>query len=380
LTYKSKVVNAVRICYLANAASVHTIRWVKYFVSRRHEVHVISFENAQIEGTTVHVLKLPVLVKSATFPLKTASIYRIKALIKRIEPDVLHAHYVTNYGLFGALCNFKPFVIAAWGSDVLAVPETRLISMIKKYIAIFTLKKADVITCDAKHMKEAMKKLGVPPEKIKLIYFGVDTQKFSPEHKSEMLKAKLEIYDSPAVISLRSLEPVYDIETLIKSVPLVLEEIPETKFVIAGKGSEEKKLRELAKSLGVEDNVKFIGFVRNDELPEYLNSVDIYVSTSLSDAGIAASTAEAMACGLPVVITDVADNKKWVEDGVNGFLIPIKDTKSLAEKIIYLLRNEDVRKRFGKINRETIQERNNYYKEMEKMEDIYKKLIRRYEK
>jgi glycosyltransferase involved in cell wall biosynthesis len=341
---------------------------------------VISFENAQIEGTTVHVLKLPVLVKSATFPLKIVSIYRIRALIKRIDPDVLHAHYVTNYGLFGALCGFKPFVIAAWGSDVLAVPEMRLISMIKKHIAVFTLKKADVITCDAKHMKEAMKKLGVPAEKIQLIYFGVDTHKFGPSHKSETLKAKLEIYDSPTVISLRSLEPVYDVETLIKSAPLVLGEIPETKFVIAGTGSEEKKLRELAKSLGVEDNVKFIGFVRNDDLPQYLNSVDVYVSTSLSDAGIAASTAEAMACGLPVVITDVADNRKWVEDGVNGFLVPIKDPKALAEKIIYLLRNEDVRKRFGKINREIIEERNNYYKEMEKMEDIYKELIRRHKK
>jgi len=66
---------------------------------------VISFEKAQIEGTTVHVLKLPVLVKSATFPLKIPSIYRIKSLIKRIKPDVLHAHYVTNYGRAQSVIN-----------------------------------------------------------------------------------------------------------------------------------------------------------------------------------------------------------------------------------------------------------------------------------
>jgi len=370
----------MRICYLANASSVHTSRWIKFFAERGHEIHVISFEDSKIERANVHFLKLPVLVKNAAFPLKIASIYRIKALIRRIEPDVLHAHYVTNYGFFGALCSFKPFVITAWGSDVLVVPEARLISMIKKNVAIFTLKKADVITCDAKHMKEAMKRLRVHPEKIKLIYFGVDTRKFSPGQKSEVLKTKLEISDSPVVISLRNLESLYDVETLIKSAPFVLKEAPKTKFVIAGKGSEEKKLKELAKSLGVEDNVKFVGFIRNDELPQYLNTMDVYVSTSLSDAGIAASTAEAMACGLPVVITDVADNKKWVEDGANGFLVPIKDPEALAERIIYLLRNEDVRKRFGKINREIIEERNNYYKEMEKMEDIYKELIRRHEK
>lgn len=370
----------MRICYLANASSVHTHRWVRYFVERGHEIHVISFENAQIEGTTVHVLKLPILVRSATFPLKMASIYRIKALINRIKPDILHAHYAINYGLFGALCNFKPFVITAWGSDVLTVPEARLISMIKQFIAKYALRKADVITCDAPHMKEAIKHLGIPAERINLICFGVDTRKFSPRRKSENLKTQLGIYDNPTVISLRNLEPIYDVESLIKSIPLVLEEIPETNFVIAGKGLEEMKLRELAKSLGVSNNVKFVGFIPNDRLPEYLNSMDVYVSTALSDAGIAASTAEAMACGLPVIVTDVADNRKWVEDGVNGFVVPIKNPKSLAEKIIYLLQNEDIRNQFGIVNRKIIEERNNYYKEMEKMEDVYKTLIWRHQK
>ena len=372
--------NGVRICYLANASSVHIHRWVRYFVGRGHEIHVISFENARIEGTTVHVLKLPVLVKNATFPLKMASIHRIKSLIKRIKPDILHGHYAINYGLFGALCNLNPFVITVWGSDVLIVPEARFLSSIKKPIAKYALKKADLITCDAEHMKEAMRRLGIAPEKIVLIYFGVDTRKFSPGEKSEELRAKLRIYDSPTVISSRNLEPLYDIESLIRSLPLVLKEVPESQFVIAGKGSEEKRLRELAKSLGVLDNVKFIGFIQNDELPQYLSTVDVYVSTSLSDAGIAASTAEAMACGLPVIVTDVADNKKWVDNGVNGFVVPVKDPKSLAEKIIYLLRNEDVRKKFGKINRKIIEEKNDYYKEMEKMEDIYEELIRRHEK
>jgi len=227
-------------------------------------------------------------------------------------------------------------------------------------------------------MREAMRRLGATPKKISIVHFGVDTRKFSPKRRSEKLRKKLGISDSPTVISLRNLDPLYDVESLINSVPLVLKGVSEAKFVIAGKGSEEKRLRELAASLGVSDSVKFVGFILNDELPEYLNAVD--VSTALSDAGIAASTAEAMACGLPIIITDVAENRKWVEDGVNGFVIPVKDLKPLAEKIIYLLKNENIRKKFGKINRKIIEERNNYYKEMEKMEDIYKELIRRHEK
>lgn len=380
MALNGKAVNAMRICYLADASSVHTRKWTGHFVEKRHDVHVISFEDAKIEGVTVHVLKLPVLIRNATFPLKVASIYRIKTLIKKMEPDILHAHYVTNYGLFGALCNFNPFVITAWGSDILIVPESRLISAIKRYIATYTLKKADSVTCDAEHMKETMKRLGVPEEKIKLIYFGIDTRRFSPGQKSEKLKVRLGVYNSPTIITLRNLRPVYDVESLIKSVPLVLKEIPESKFIIAGKGPEEERLKELAKSLGVSDSVKFIGFIPNDELPEYLNSMDVYVSTSLSDAGLAASTAEAMSCGLPVIVTDVADNKEWVEDGITGFVVPTKDPKLLAEKIIYLLQNENVRKKFGKISRKIIEERNNYHKEMGKMEKIYKELVRRRKK
>jgi glycosyltransferase involved in cell wall biosynthesis len=373
-------VNTLRICYLANASSVHTNKWARFFVSRKHEVHVISFENAQIQGATVHVLKLPVLVKNASYPFKIASTYRIQALIKKIKPDILHAHFVTNYGLFSALCNFHPFILTAWGSDILVTPDARFLSKIKRPIAKFALSKADIITCDAEHMKKAMSELGASSEKIRLIHFGIDTMKFGPRQKSERLKARLGIADSPTVISLRNLNPLYDVESLIKSASLVLKEIPETKFVIAGKGSEEKRLKELAKSLGIADSVKFIGFIQNDELPQYLNTMDVYVSTSLSDAGIAASTAEAMACGLPVIVTDVADNRKWVEDGVSGFVIQMKDPKSLAEKIIYLLKNEDIRKQFGKISRKIIETRNNYYKEMGKMEGIYEQLVQRREK
>jgi glycosyltransferase involved in cell wall biosynthesis len=158
-------------------------------------------------------------------------------------------------------------------------------------------------------------------------------------------------------------------------VPAVLKEIPETKFVVAGKGSEEARLNYLAKSLGVLNSVRFIGHVPNEELPHYLNTMDVYVSTALSDAGIAASTAEAMACGLPVVVTDVADNRAWVQDGVNGFVVPVKDPKLLAERIVYLLRNVEMGKEFGRAGRTVIEERNDYYVEMEKMRAIYRQLI-----
>jgi glycosyltransferase involved in cell wall biosynthesis len=244
----------------------------------------------------------------------------------------------------------------------------------------FTLNKGDLITCDGENTKEEMIKWGEKPQKIKIVYHGIGTEIFSPENKDEKVKEVLRIQNSPAVVSTRRLDSVYDVESLIKAIPLVLKQISDAKFIIAGEGSEEDYLKDLVESLGILDSIKFVGQIPHNELPRYLASSDVYVSTSLSDGGIAVSTLEAMACGLTPIVTDVGDNRKWIKDGKNGFVVPTKDPKSLAEKIIYLLENEDIRKEFGMMNRKIIEERNNYYKEMEKMENIYIRLIERYKR
>jgi glycosyltransferase involved in cell wall biosynthesis len=359
---------------MANASKIHTQRWAKYFAERGHEVHIISFEQPDVElsGINIHIVKTNKKYLYISFPYKS---FQFRRIINDIKPDIVHAHYVTKYGVIGALTGLHPFVVSAWGSDVLINPKE---SIILKKAVKFAFKKADLITCDAEHMIEELVSIGTNPKKITLSYFGTDIQKFNPEQKSEKLGEKLGVLNSPTIISIRNLTPIYNVESLIKAIPIVLKEVPEAKFVIAGRGSQEEKLEQLAKSLGVSDSIRFVGFIAQEELPEYLASADIYVSTSLSDAGLAASTAEAMACGLPVVITDFGDNSKWVEDGVNGFIVPLKAPKALAEKIIYLLENEDIRREFGMRNKKIIEERNNYYKVMEKMENIYIVLIERY--
>lgn len=367
----------MKICYLANAAHIHTERWINYFAGHGWKVDVITWH----PPTNNSLIHQDVDVHRILFPphyiARYGALLEIARLIKKIRPDIVHAHYISHFGilagLYGWLSGFKPIVLTAWGSDVLIDPKG-----FKKWLVKYALKKADCVTCDAEHMIEELIGFGTDPKKIEHIYFGTDIQKFNPRQKSEKLGEKLGVLNSPTIISIRTLKPIYDVGSLITAIPLVLKEVPETKFVIAGRGSQEAELKQLAKSLGVSDSIRFVGFIPNAELPKYLASSNIYVSTSLSDAGIAASTAEAMACGLPVVITDFGDNRNWVEDNVNGFIVPLKDPKALAEKIIYLLKNEGLRMKFGMRNRKIIEDRNNYYKEMEKMENLYIDLVERY--
>ena len=362
----------VKICYVGDAGSVHMQRWAKYFADKGHEVCLISprpFGGDVPRNIDLHVLKMLNGVRFVNIPL---SVIQIAGIIGRKNPDILHAHHVTSSGFWAALCRFHPYVLTAWGSDIVVQPKK---SRLVRWKATFALKKAEMITCDAEHMVERMVEMGVDREKIKLIYFGVDTQKFSAKHMDGEVKGKYRIAsDSPTVISLRSLNPIYDLESLVKSVPLVLGKVPEAKFILVGDGEQRGYLENVATSLGVGDSVRFAGSISNSEIPAYLASSDVYVSTSLSDAGLAASTAEAMASQLPVVITDFGDNSQWVKEGQGGFLIPVKSPSLLAERIVYLLNNEDVRRKFGKFNREVIEERNDYYKEMGKVEQLYQTL------
>ncbi len=358
----------MRICFLAAADSIHSHKWIKFFAQRGHNVLWISFappEFGGIDGVQFHQLESS-SIKPLSIPGYTL---KVRKLIRDFAPDIVHAHYVGTYGLVGALSGFSPLVLTAWGSDILFAGKSFLKAPFVKY----ALGRSALVTCDAYHMVDAMKGyLGVPEQKIKIIYFGIDTGRFSPGEKSAAIREELGVGDAPMVISLRSFDPVYNIESLIKAVPLVLAKVPGAKFVLAGTGPEEDMLKGLAERLGVSRSINFIGRYDNEVLPDYLRSADAYVSTSLSDAGIAASTAEAMACGLPVVITDSGENGKWVQDGVNGFLVPVKDPAALAEKTIVLLRDNELKKNFSVKGRQTIVERNDYHGEMYRMLDIYK--------
>ena len=183
-------------------------------------------------------------------------------------------------------------------------------------------------------------------EKVEVIFFGTDIERFNPKKFDPDFKKSISNGTSQWVISTRNHEEVYKIEELIEAVPIVLKKIPETLFLIGGSGSLTKKYEERAAALNVSPRIRFLGRLSQDELPRYLSAADVYVSTAVSDAGLASSTSEAMASCVPAVITNVVDNGKWIQSGVNGFMYAPKNSEDLAEKIIELLNSQTLRKQF----------------------------------
>jgi len=357
----------LKICYLADGKSVHTQKWVRYFADKGHNVCLVTFnETKPIEG--VEVKKLRYFSKFA-YPFR---IFEVKKAVKKIAPDILHAHYVSHYGMYAALTGFKPLVVSVWGSDVLVDPKR---SMMKSYVVRYVLKKADLITVDSVSSFRMVVGFGADEGKVKLIIHGADLKMFHPVEDREEFKKDLGVPQSyHIVISTRSLESIYDIDTLIKAVPHILDDCPNTYFLIIGDGTQRRKLEELTHKLGVTENVRFVGLLPNYEIPKFLGISDVYVSTSLSDT-TSVSLLEAMACELPVVVTDLEGNREWIKNGRNGFLFPQGHFKALAEKVIYLVKNEDTRRKFGIIGRRIVEKEAGYDKEMGKMEKLYKDLI-----
>lgn len=358
----------MKLCFLAGANSIHSYRWIKYFAEAGHEITWISLAQS-IFDSIAGVRYFEIDSSGGPAGLLRAAI-TTRRIVADCRPDVLHVHSVGSYGMVGLLSGFAPIVATPWGSDVIYGKK----SLLKRPLIAAILRRAAMITCDAWHMRDEVMAFDVPAERIHIINFGIDTERFSPRPHDPAIRSANRLGDAPAVISLRNFEPVYDIPTLLKAVPGVLVRYPDTRFMLVGRGSLEGQLKALADQLGIAESVRFVGFVPNDQLPATLCSLDVYVSTSLSDAGIAASTAEAMACGLPAVITDSGENGRWIADGSNGFLVPVSQPEVLAERLIQVIGDADLRRRVGRAGRATIQERNDYRAEMAKMEALYRRV------
>ena len=372
----------MRICYIADGISIHTQRWVNYFAGRGHEVHLISSRfPSGYEGYDKKI-KMHPLVRLFPRIWKVSGYFsgilwliQVRELVKKIQPDIVDAHFITINGYLGAISGFHPLILTAWGSDILLALKR---NFAHRLLTKQALKRADCVVCWSSVLKEEALRLGAIPDRIEVAFIGVDTEKFSSKQGDSDFRRKIDIstFNSPIVISTRNLNPVYDVETLIRAIPLVLEEVPEARFVITGEGKQKNYLENLVQNLGIKDNTKFIGWISHDELPQYLASSDVYVSTSLSD-GTSQSLLEAMACGLAPVVTDIVANQPWVRDGENGFLFPMKDYKILATKITCLLTNKEKRAAFGQASRKIVIERANLEREMARVEQIYETVLSR---
>jgi len=369
----------MKICYIGDATSGHTKRWAKWFADRGHEVHLISAFPASIDGVTLHLIGNKTKGSPVNFLRKA---FQTKQLVKKIKPDILHAHYVFGYGTFGAFAGFHPFIITCWGSDISRDPDrSKFIKSAVKY----SLKKADVIHVGDIYAEKRVRDLGIQRVKFFIQALGVDLNSFNPDKYSEELKKELNI-NKYMVLCARAWKTIYNVDILIKAAPYVLKEIDDVTFVLLRGGPLENQLKKLAKELRVEQNFIFLGkVIVHNEMPKFYASSDVLVkpySAEKSGGGVGVATMEAMACGTPLLIPEKAylvkqgkslNDEPWF----CGVTYEYKNPKDLGQKIIQILKDEKMRKEIGKKEREIAKKIGNWDKNMKEFEVLYKQMIER---
>ena len=340
----------MRICFIAPASNYHTIKWSRWFSSHGHEVHVVSFIDAEIPNTTVHFIDAGVTVKdSDSKKLKYLLHGRdIKRIINKINPDIVNAHYATSYGAVAALSGIKGYILSVWGSDVYDFP---LKSPLHKALLKYSLKRAGHIFSTSQAMAEETKKY--TDKHIDITPFGVDMELFNP-------KRKVAADDQFVIGTVKTLDSKYGIDYLLKAGQIIRIQRPDIplQIRIAGKGPRENEYQDLAKKLEIDDITTWLGFIPQEEAAiEWANMDVAIVPSTLESESFGVSAVEAEACGTPVIISDIPGLMEATSPGITSIVVHRKNAEEIASAVIDLYDNPKKREAIGKAGRQFVIEK-----------------------
>lgn len=364
----------MKVLLLASIASAHIIKWANGLNDSKCEVMVVglnnNFDRSQYSNKIVlKNIPLPERISNSNFGSLNKLLYlialpKIKKIIKEFNPDLLHAHYASSYGMLGSLTGFHPFILSVWGGDIFTFPQK---SFLNKKLIEFSLKKADKILSTSYFMGEEIKKY--TQKEISVTPFGINTDQFKPQEVNSLFDK----YDI-VIGTVKALEPPYGIEFLIRAFEIVAKNNPSLplKLLIVGGGSLEIQLKQLTKDLNIDTRTIFTGFVKYTEVQYYHNMINIYLALSIiDDESFGVAILEAGATEIPVIVSDIGGLTEVVDDKVTGIVVPPKSPEKAAEAIDYLIHNKQDRIKMGKAARERILRKYDFKKNLEQMLEIY---------
>jgi glycosyltransferase involved in cell wall biosynthesis len=362
----------MKILFLAAESSIHTIKWVNS-LAKRNEIHLITMHKGVLNFTSTDVKTYYLKVKPP-FGYYLNCFY-LRNLIKLIKPDLLHVHYASGYGTLGRLVNFHPMILSVWGSDVYDFPEK---SRLNRWLVQKNLLAADWVCSTSNVMAKRTIQLCPSISEISVVPFGVDTNIFRP---IEGLRNNEQI----TIGTVKTLAPKYGIDLLIYSFRKIVDYfkiynpdlVNKLRLLIVGDGPQKMELIRLSNDLELRNLTEFVDSVPHDQVPNYLNRLDIYVAASrLESFGVA--VVEASSCGLPVVVANVGGLPEVVKHSKTGFVVEKENIESLASAIITLVKNEELRKKLGEQGRSHVLQHYKWNQNVSQMEQVYIDCLRKY--
>lgn len=297
--------------------------------------------------------------------LSLNAIWQLFSLARHCKIDLIHTHNPAPH-FYGALAGSLlriPVVHTKHGrnypADKKKVWQNRFSSFLTNRIVAVSRDAAEVCLSVEK----------IPASKVSVILNGIDTTKFHPKEKIHAAKPGKVLVGIVARLSVEK-----DHQTLLLACKLLAEDITGFHLNIIGDGPLRESLEKMVRQLGIESVISFCG-MRHD-VPEQLRDLDIFVLSSTTE-GISLTLLEAMATGLPIVATNVGGNPEVVVDGETGFIVPSKNPRELADKLLRLIADEDLRRQMGERGRKRVEEHFGIKETVRQYQELYHFLVRK---
>jgi len=341
-----------------------------------------------VDGLEFYFFKSTPIVRSVSSRVLRGSYIadmftRSLTIVKKEGIDLLCAYFAFPPGVAMALCKKatgRPLVTCVTGAEVGIVKEIEYgfrLDPVTNRLVNCVLKNTDQVIVPSHLFEELTIMAGASKKRITVIPWGANLEKLrviEKEMHEQSIRDKLNLNpNDKLVLSLCRHARVKGLNYLLYAMPRILHEHPNVKLVIAGMGRETERLKNIAKNLKIDHNVIFPGFVRGEEKFELMATADIFVQPSLSDA-FAVSALEAMAVGRPVIITDRVGLAGFLKNEECGLIVKPSNSDSLADAILKLLSDDNLRLRLGDKARKKAEEFD-WNKITRKVVEVYHKAL-----
>ena len=346
----------LHLCLLGDATSPHIQRWAREMLRRGYRVSLVTARPAVIDGVEVRSIR-PVR-RSTDWLLRVSETRRH---VQALEPDIIHAHYITSYGYLAARCGRHPLVMTAWGTDLLVTPWK---SPWMRWLTSWTLRQADLITGDSGSLMGAVALLAPGRRPAEEIHWGVDMDRFQPTPWGQK--------PSTQIVSLRAWESNYNISTIIDAFAQLRARLPghDLQLHLLGGGSLEQALRGQVETLGLASAVQLHGRLDDAGMARILGGCKISISVPSSDA-TSVALLEGMACALAVVASDLPANRQWV---AAPWLVPAGNAAALTDKLEALVTHDALAQQAGAHNAALIAQHGSRTVQMDRVHALYQQL------
>jgi glycosyltransferase involved in cell wall biosynthesis len=281
------------------------------------------------------------------------ALYELVAIIRRVRPDVVvvRGYNAETLGRIAArIAGVKHTIM--WVHNIGdAEPRSSLRTIVDRVLNHWTSGYFGVAEAQRRYLVD---ELGYPDDKIRIIHNGVDPALFDVDTDRGVLAEFGFAEGDPVVGIVAALRPEKDHATLLRAARVVINEMPNAKFLVVGEGPTRPRLEALCSELGIASNVHFAG-ARSD-IARVLRAIDVFTLSSVTVECFPIALLEAMACARPAVCTEVGGIPEMIRDGETGYLVPPTDSQQLAVRLLSLLSDPQAARRLGRAARDRVED------------------------